>query len=278
MSNLQQVETIKTVLDLEILTDSNRNILSDLQSERFSPKPAPPVRKEIQRNYPEPESKFKFSWLVAILLSLFFLPSGFIYYYVIRKLKADDIERIRNSDEYKTKCAELDKGYDKQQEEEDRKYKAAQNIYENETLPKYNKELTEWTAKQNEKISQVSVALKNAQTELDEVYRTTKILPLQYRQIPIIEYIYDVISTSDYDIKQAMDLYDRNEQKRLDEQRLFEQQKANSLTDQQNALLHEQNALAEQQNEIAEKARRDANIAAVVGTVQRHSINKNLKR
>ena len=36
--------------------------------------------------------------------------------------------------------------------------------------------------------------------------------------------------------------------------------------------------LQEQQNSIAEKTRRDANIAAAVGAVQRHNTNKTLKK
>lgn len=36
--------------------------------------------------------------------------------------------------------------------------------------------------------------------------------------------------------------------------------------------------LQEQQNSIAEKTRRDANIAAAVGAVQRHNTNKTIKK
>ena len=40
----------------------------------------------------------------------------------------------------------------------------------------------------------------------------------------------------------------------------------------------EEMRLQEQQNSIAEKARRDANIAAAVGAVQRHNTNKTIKK
>lgn len=56
----------------------------------------------------------------------------------------------------------------------------------------------------------------------------------------------------------------------LEEMRLQEQQA--------NALAMEQNDLLDRQNYIAEKARRDANIAAAVGTVQRHNTNKAIKK
>ena len=42
--------------------------------------------------------------------------------------------------------------------------------------------------------------------------------------------------------------------------------------------LDEQNDLLDRQNSIAEKARRDANIAAAVGDVQRHNTNKTIKK
>ena len=57
----------------------------------------------------------------------------------------------------------------------------------------------------------------------------------------------------------------------LEEMRLQEQQQAN-------ALAIEQNDLLDRQNSIAEKVRRDANIAAAVGTVQRHNTNKAIKK
>ena len=57
----------------------------------------------------------------------------------------------------------------------------------------------------------------------------------------------------------------------LEEMRLQEQQQAN-------ALAIEQNDLLDRQNSIAEKTRRDANIAAAVGAVQRHNTNKTIKK
>ena len=57
----------------------------------------------------------------------------------------------------------------------------------------------------------------------------------------------------------------------LEEMRLQEQQQANALDMEQNDLLNRQNS-------IAEKVRRDANIAAAVGTVQRHNTNMAIKK
>ena len=65
--------------------------------------------------------------------------------------------------------------------------------------------------------------------------------------------------------------FDKSQQRALEEMRLQEQQQVN-------ALAMEQNDLLDRQNSIAEKARRDANIAAAVGAVQRHNTNKTIKK
>lgn len=85
-----------------------------------------------------------------------------------------------------------------------------------------------------------------------------------------LQYIYDMISTSNYDVRQAIEYFNKSQQRALEEMRLQEQQA--------NALAMEQNDLLDRQNSIAEKARRDANIAAAVGAVQRHNTNKTIKK
>ena len=72
-------------------------------------------------------------------------------------------------------------------------------------------------------------------------------------------------------MRQAIEYFDKSQQRALEEMRLQEQQQAN-------ALAMEQNDLLDRQNSIAEKARRDANIAAAVGAVQRHNTNKAIKK
>lgn len=271
MDNTKQVETVKKALDLEIVISNTQNSLVLLSLEKFRAVPTPPKCEVIQRTYPEIIPQTKVNWVLAIVPALVFWPWVFIYYFAIyKKEKEADIERIRNSDEYKAQCSELDKGFDQQQEAANQRYAAAKHVYDTETLPGYQKELDAWTTQHNEKVKKLESKLRSAQDELKQLYEATKIVPLQYRSIPALQYIYNIISTSDYDVKQAIDLYDRNEQRKLDEARLREQELANDLAYEQNALLNEQNV-------IAAKARRDANIAAAVGAVQRHNTNKALK-
>lgn len=271
MNNSKQVEILKKVLDLEIYISNTNNKLMKTKAEKFSAMPVAPVCETVKRVYPNIVPQVKFDWVKALVPCIIFWPWIFIYYFAIyRKEQKEDIERIRNSAEYKAECAKLDEEYDKQQEAMNQKYNNEKHIYDTETLPKYNQALNEWKQQQTQKINKLTEELSAAKAELESIYNETKIVPVQYRKIPVLQYIYDLMSTSDYEIKEAIDLYERNEQKKIDKARLYEQQKANALADEQNDLLYEQ-------NEIADKARRQANFASAVDVVQRHNTNKTLK-
>lgn len=288
MDNLKQVEILKEVLELEAYIDGNQCELKVLKSEKYVDAPKPPVCEAITRVYPEIKSQIKFNWKIACIpavvigvlmfafwwLVLLFFPALFwipIYYFVIhRQKKKEDIEKIKNSEEYKMQCAKIDEEFNRQQEAANIKYANEKQIYEGETLPQYQRDLAVWTEKHKQKIRQCEQDLKEAQDKLSSIYESTKIVPVQYRKIEILQYLYDIISTSNYDITYAIDNYDKYQQRILDEERLYEQQLANQLANEQAQLLYEQ-------NQISEKARRDANVASVVSTVQRHNTNKALK-
>lgn len=254
MSNSQQVDAVKRALELEICID---NITEKLAK----PAPEPPTRNVVKRVYPKIVPQTKFNWLVALLPAIPLLFATVvvgaivwicIYYFAIYKRKKDEeIRQIQNSAQYKEQCAVADREFDKMQEEADADYQIQKQEYVTKILPKYQEE-----------IKKARYDLKTAKAALDDLYTTTKIVPLQYREIPILQYIYDTISTSDFDVKYAIELYDKNEQRRLDEARLYEQQQANQLV--------------AEQNDIAGKMRRDQNIGNIVGAVQRHNTNKAL--
>ena len=225
MDNSKQVETVKQVLDLEVYVSNTSQRLSALKSEQFGLAPKAPVKTTIKRSYPKIESQRKVNWAIAIILSLFFVPLGFIYYFSVKKAKERDVERIRNSAEYKARCAKLNAEYDRQQAAADRKYQAEKAAYDSRLLPEYKAALNAWNVAQKQKISQTERDLANAQNQLSEIYRTTKVVPLQYRNINALKYIYSMISTSDYDVKQAIDHYDRYKQRKLDEAKIREQRR-----------------------------------------------------
>jgi len=252
MSNSQQVEAVKRALELEVCVADNIQKLA-------KPAPEPPTRNVVQRIYPKIVPQTKFNWKIAFLpaIPLLFLTVVVgaiawiaIYYFAIFKPKKDEeIRQIQNSAQYKEQCAAADREFDKMQEKADATYQIQKQEYETEILPKYHEE-----------IEKAKYDLKIAKDALDNLYTTTKIVPLQYREIHILQYIYDTISTSDFDVKYAIELYDKNEQRKLEEARLYEQQQANQL--------------ASEQNEIAGKIRRDQNIGNIIGAVQRHNTNK----
>lgn len=271
MGNSEQVKILKEVLSLEKYAAERQRTLNGIKAERFTAPPNPPVCGTITRTYPEIVPQVEFDKVKAFVPSLFFWPWILIYYFKIyKKEQKEEIERIRNSEEYKAKCAELDAEYDKQEAAVKQKYEAEKKMYDEETMPQYQKALERWMAQHDEKIQQVDGELRDAKVKLVKLYEETKIVPVQYRNIATLQYIYDLMATSDYDVKEAIDVYDRNEQKRIDMARLEEERYANMLADEQNDLIYEQNA-------IAEKARKDAKTAAIIGTVQRHNTNKILK-
>lgn len=278
MEHSKQVDAVKKVIDLEILIANTQSKLSDMVAESYPPQPNPPVCETIERTYPKIEPQTKFNWKMAFipaacLIIVFPAPIVWllIYYFILYKKKRDEeIAQIENSQEYKAQCAALDREFEERQQAANQKYEVDKQVYETETLPNYRKAYAEWTAEHNREVDAVEAELKQAEAALNELYTTTKIVPLQYRSIEVLQYIYDMISSSDYDVRAAIENYEKQEQKRLELAKLQEQQAANQLA-------YEQNELLDQQNDIAKKARRDANIASVVGTVQRHNTNKTLK-
>ncbi len=62
--------------------------------------------------------------------------------------------------------------------------------------------------------------IQSMQKELAALYETEKPVPLQYRNRKSLQYIYDIMSTSDYDLKQAIDSYDKFKARELEEERI----------------------------------------------------------
>lgn len=306
MEHQEQVECLKRVLEYETQVASLKKALNDEESKTFGKQnPIPPVKRTVQFTPPTVMHGCKINWLemllpagvnIALIMltnSLNYLISGFsfvfesamamfipatvfiwplIYYFAIyRKNKEAAIEKVINSEEYKQQYAIAKAEADKLQQNYDEEYAAAKNEFDTVTIPKFQQEYAEWKKEKDKRINQLNQELIKAQNDLTELYEQTRIVPVQYRSIYALQYIYNMISTSDYDVHQAIDSFDKSEQRRLDTLRLQEQRHANALATEHNDLLDEQNY-------IAEKARRDANMASVVSAVQRHNTNKSLKK
>lgn len=179
----------------------------------------------------------------------------------------------------------------REQAEYDRQYEEEKHHYDTVIMPKYEKEKADWTSAHEVDVKAVSEKLQADKTAQTVLYTSTKIIPMQYRDIHALSYLYQLMSTSDYDIKEAVHMYDneiarqqamqriREQQKANDlaHEQIREQQRANEIADEQNYLLNEQNARLEEQNDISNRQLKHDRASDFVGTIQRHNTNKYLK-
>ena len=301
MDNEEQVIVVKKALDLTVKIAREEKKIGQIEFETYSPMPAAPVRQLVAKKYPEISTKYKtIDWLLPFIPTigyfLFSISSGShvflsivfsfvifvgstIIYFIYRSLFYHLVGKqlMADSKKYRAKCAEIDRAAAEQQRIADEQYFAKKREYDQVTLPAYQKGFLEWKEMQEQKIAVIENELEQLRAELELHYESTKLIPLQYRQKSTLRYLYDLMSTSNYDIKAAIELYDRKAQRDLDDTRLQAQRRANALADEQSALLDEQNALLAQQNAIANQARHEARQAAIVAAVQRHNANNLLK-
>ena len=168
--------------------------------------------------------------------------------------------------------------YDKKQEELDqRDLKIGWTPFKRNPTA-WEKDYHEWQKEKEKSISKIEEDISILESRRNRLYDDLNAIPVHYRKTEIIRYIYHAVSTSDYTIKEAIGLYDRNEQRKIDEARLREQQIYNQLQEEANAYADEMNDLQREANETAAKARRDMNIANAANIYQNHKRNKTLDR
>lgn len=310
--NQLQLDDVKKALDLSSKIDDLEERQEQIQDQHFREEPSAPIHERIGKQYPPIKLTMKkdytiLDWMitfipwiviVATLISdgMLFnsdgtgiaLLFGLLVFSAIPQLIWMLIYRfsiwgrikessIAKSSKYKKQCAEIDREVAERQAEADAKYDAEMQEYNEVIMPQYQQEKAEWNARKKDTLDKIRKALDYFNNELSQHYQLTKIVPLNYRNTHTLSEIYTIMANSAYDVDRAIDIYDRNEQRKLDEARLREQQRANRLADEQNRLAYEQNQLLDEQNSIAEEARRDANRAATVAAIQRHNTNKALK-
>ncbi len=311
--NEETIAMIKQILEDEESLDKLREKEDYEKKQRFlKEKPLKPEREQVTRRYTPVFSQLKpdyIKWcrplivtglmfIVAMILSaipplaifmallifadIFLIGASAIYIIYCRvvtfpKEKKADEERIRNSREYKEECRKLDTEYDKKQEELDQKFKNRMDAFQKE-FAAWEKDYHEWQKEKEKTINKIEEDISILESRRDRIYDNLNAIPVHYRKMEIIRYIYHAVSTSDYTIKEAIDLYDRNEQRKIDEARLREQQIYNQLQEEANAYANEMNDLQREANETAAKARRDMNIANAANIYQNHKRNKMLDR
>lgn len=282
MDNTTKIK-LKEILDYEEKISQINRKIQDKKSKQFAPKPNKNITHEkVIRKYPDVKSQmtpdykkwcipliaaFIISIVLRVLGSIFLTsfigivlttlgsligivaPLSLIYivyqrFVVFPKEKKADEEYIRNSSEYKEQCMKLDEKYDRQQQELDKKYNAA--------LEKFNQEVAEWESKNEEwnqkkeaEINDLKTQRTSLENERDILYSEVKFIPVNYRKKRIIKFIYQTISTSDYSIKEAIELYERNEQNRIEQEKLSGLQLKNDLARKQLELQRQREMQAE---------------------------------
>ena len=103
-------------------------------------------------------------------------------------------------------------------------------------------------------------------------------IPKQYRFMECIEHIRDVLATSDVDIKTALEMYDRDRQRKLENERIAAMNRHNDLQEQYNAEMEYQSELQEHANDIAQKHRREAAALGAYNAYQNHKQTKILEK
>ena len=190
---------------------------------------------------------------------------------------------------YEAEWIRVEKDSNLRNEEIKQKYQKDLALY-HELIKKYTNEKAEWEDIHNSKYKSVVNEYNSVLDSIDNLYNQTKIVPMQYRKLEVISYLYEYMSSSDADINQGLLSYDNHVQQKLTQSHIKEQQISNALADErnriaqhqadltleQNLIAARQNELAEESNAIAERSRRDAKIAAAIATIQRHNISRKL--
>lgn len=205
--------------------------------------------------------------LVLFILEMFNYLSG-----ITRWQKADlqvrkqaEINRIVNSQEYKVSCKKIYDQYIKNYEQ---------------AKQKYERELEE----QPTKIADAEADLKSKQNTADYTawlyfsaldYRKAlldkyKLLPESYRANDVVEKIYEIMNSSIYDTKTAIEMYDRQKDHYLKQAQIEETQRYNELQEQANQIGYANWEAQMEANNIADRARRERNIADAIKIYQNH--------
>ncbi len=294
MTHEEQVNALKKAFDLQTLIIEKQNEFSLLSQKRYKEKPLPPTKpqKPVYETVPYPEVKSEITfteylktestWLISLVFWPYLL---YLYFKGYKSAKTNDIERIKQSEEYKLKCKEIDEENAKRDAIAENELKEKMTSYNEEldnyntvTVPQYEEELKAWTDNHNKQLNDLKNTVDKASNELTALYEETNILPLQYRKIDAIEYIYNIVASSnDYDVFKGIESYEKKLSRDLEKERIKQQEKANDLALLNAQLANEQNELLAEQNSIAEQARKDARNAEIVGAIQRHKTNKILK-
>lgn len=215
-----------------------------------------------------PDTNFFWFSVLAACYLVIAIPFGWIWafiytFFIFSKKQDEDKERVKNSPEFKKRVEDVKKDYEARQYEYDKEYERAYKVYEEE-LKQWNIENDKFEAERKKNIEECQSTIDSLRNFINEQFESLYEyggVPEKYRQLDAVRYLSKVLSTTQYTLKDALEMYDRQQLIELQNQRLAEQQRHNDLQEEANDRAAYMNELQERANEVAEKTRRDQNIA-----------------
>lgn len=243
----KQLCDLKRALDLQQAINSNSAKLSRLRTQAFRnipEKPQAPVKEIIPAPvYPDPNAEMTLQeyfktctvlhWIIFVVVSVAITPivTAILVYFDFKKTKPKYAEKVRMTPEYKERCAAIDREVREKQINAERRYAdklaaydRALHEYNTVVLPKYEQEKRAWDDQRRKEIAILEVQNTEQQKELAAHYEATKVIPVQYRSFSTLKYIYDLMSTSNFTISQAIANYEQRKQRDMEAERLRTEQ------------------------------------------------------
>lgn len=306
MSNYTQekeTEIVKDAMTLTVAIQIGEAELAKQKAKQFKAKPEAPQREKLKvpqvtvQTPPEPTTDYRFAdfmkankkyILISIVLATCFI--GLIYsYYKYTEKKKEIVAQLKQGDEYQnavkvarekaeSEQQKINEDIARKQAEIDAKYTADLEKYNTVIIPEYERECEVWKIAQKSKIDMLESEVEFNKATLDALYAETKLISVRYRELEILQWLYDELSSSDITFERAIDLYnDATLQATMKQVGDKVANAIDNMHDAMNSGFHAVYDAIDSGNEILAKTRRDQNLANTIDIVQRHKLNNMMK-
>ena len=223
--------------------------------------------------------------VIMFAISIFCIPGVAVVAIALRlyrshqfdKLVEEDIQRIKSSksykDEYQRRLDEQknqQKKFDEEHESAVLAYKSSWNIW--------REHRKSWEADRDKRYQSARSERLHESDVLHQMFDDFGKFPKQYRFIECVKYVRDALASSDVDVHTAIEMYDRERQRKLEKERIAAVNRQNRLQEQYNAEMEYQSELQERANDIAQKHRREAAALGAYNAYQNHKQTKILEK
>lgn len=256
----EQIHAVKFALDHSTRIEQLQEQIKYETTQSYSPRPTAPVKQNVPPPvYPPIKANVPFFTKEKMIKGIF--GGGNLFGDHEKEVKAEE-ERIRNSPEYQQQCAAIDEAYQKRVAFAEEQYQANLKQYQEVILPRYEQGFSAWQRQHEEKLTAFKTELEQLEKELAEHYAATQIVPVQYRKIDALSFIYDAMRDPDYSFTaaQAANMYDQAVRQEIERRRREEEQRR---AEAEEARLEAEERAAWAAEEAAEAARRAEQTAAI---------------